>query len=170
MKPAVLLPLFLSACIAIPFPVPGKSQRPPQQIYGQWQITEINRRAVEAPDINLRIFSINPQFSARTDCNQLFGHYTARRQPQPHFPRHRRHPHGLPQHANRAAAGQNPAASAKLPHPRPPPRAARQRGQTHRARQSQHQRCRHRRTLNTSPPVNSQKGRLNIVSDGLLYD
>ena len=77
MKPAVLLPLFLSACIAIPFPVPGKSQRPPQQIYGQWQITEINRRAVEAPDINLRIFSINPQFSARTDCNQLFGHYTA---------------------------------------------------------------------------------------------
>ena len=77
MKPAVLLPLLLSACIAIPIPVPSKSQRPPQQIYGQWQITEINRRAVEALDINLRIFSINPQFSARTDCNQLFGHYTA---------------------------------------------------------------------------------------------
>ncbi len=113
MKPAVLLPLFLSACIAIPFPVPGKSQRPPQQIYGQWQITEINRRAVEAPDINLRIFSINPQFSARTDCNQLFGHYTAGRQPQPHLPRHRRHPHGLPQHGKSSGSWPKPCRKCK---------------------------------------------------------
>lgn len=76
MKPALLLPVLLAACaVSVAIPVPH-TPATPQQIYGQWQITELGAQNVRLPNAVLAIYSVNPQFSAHTDCNQLFGHYS----------------------------------------------------------------------------------------------
>ncbi|MDO5639647.1 MAG: META domain-containing protein [Neisseria sp.] len=73
---ALFLPLLLAACVVpVAVPVPNNSA-PSQQIYGQWQLTALARQSIHTPQTVLSIYSVNPQFSAQTDCNQIFGHYS----------------------------------------------------------------------------------------------
>lgn len=76
MKLSAFLPLLLSACVVpVAVPLPKSGNPVPQQIYGQWQITRLNDQKVSLPQAVVSIYSVNPQFMARTDCNQIFGHY-----------------------------------------------------------------------------------------------
>ncbi|MDO1509809.1 MULTISPECIES: META domain-containing protein [unclassified Neisseria] len=85
MKLVTLLPaLALSGCIVFPIPVPEKPSVP-QQIYGKWQITELNSQAVRKPDAVLTLNSSDSSFHARTDCNNLFGQYSATADKKLHF-------------------------------------------------------------------------------------
>ncbi|HFC8517441.1 META domain-containing protein [Neisseria weaveri] len=75
MKTALLLPLSLCACVipvALPLPLTNPQ---PMQIYGQWQLTEVNRKQVDYADAVMTILSTDRQFNIRTNCNHVFGQY-----------------------------------------------------------------------------------------------
>lgn len=77
----LLSPLLLSACV---IPVPAQSAPSvPQQVYGKWQITQINKQSVDKATLVLN--SSDSSFSAQTDCNNLFGEYTLSTDKKLHF-------------------------------------------------------------------------------------
>ncbi|UOO81638.1 META domain-containing protein [Uruburuella testudinis] len=73
---APLLLLLLTACVApVVIPVPAQPARV-QQLYGQWQITGLAGQTIRDSRAVFSVDSANPQFSAQTDCNQVFGRYS----------------------------------------------------------------------------------------------
>lgn len=70
----LLLPLLVSGCIPIVFPIKNPADDRPN-VYGRWRITEIAGQRPAAQDMMLAVNSTNTGFSVDSECLKLSGHH-----------------------------------------------------------------------------------------------
>lgn len=75
-KTAFLLPLLLSACFPVVFPVTNPLDDQPN-IYGAWRLAEINHRAPSDTNAVFILNSSDSGFTAVSECHQVSGEYTS---------------------------------------------------------------------------------------------